>query len=54
MANYLPKNLEEGCRKARFGVGGRVPESEVWSGRKVPESEEWDVRKGSEKRGLEW
>ena len=43
MANYLPKNLEEGCRKARFGVGGRVPESE-----------EWDGSKGSGKRGLEW
>ena len=25
---------EEGCRKARLGVGGRVPESEAWSGRK--------------------
>ena len=34
---------EEGCRKARLGVGGKVPESEAWSG-----------RKSAGKRGLEW
>ena len=47
---------EEGCRKARLGVGGRVPESQAWSGRKcrkarlgvegrVPENEAWSRRK---------
>ena len=33
---------EGGCRKARLGVGGKVPESETWNG-----------RKGAGKRGLE-
>ena len=41
-SNQLGQSVEEGCRKARAGSVGRVPESETWK---------W--RESAGKRGLE-